>query len=78
MKKVLGIGKRIKVFLDENGIKHGFLVNRLSPYGVTYPILTAMLNGTRKIKSEEYFEICNALRVPLEYFAEQGANSTEE
>ena len=61
-------GRQIKAYLDENGIKQSFLAEETK---IPRSILNAMLNGKRKITVEEYFEICNALRLNANYFAEK-------
>lgn len=60
--------EKIKRYLIENGIKQTFLAEKLSLPDST---ISDMLNGYRKIDAVEYHLICNALRVPLEYFFEE-------
>lgn len=59
------LNKRIKSYMEERGIKQSFLKE---PLGMTASTLNALLNGNRKLSAEEYFKICDALDVPLEYF----------
>lgn len=51
--------------METRGIKQSFLKE---PLNMTSSTLSALLNGSRKLSAEEYFKICDALDVPLEYF----------
>lgn len=62
------INKKIKNYMEERGIKQSFLKE---PLGMTASTLNALLNGNRKLSAEEYFKICDALGVPLEYFRKE-------
>lgn len=55
----------IRKFMDSRGIKQSFLKERL---GMTASTVNALLKGNRGISAEEYFKICDALDVPLDYF----------
>lgn len=69
-KKVIQVlNKKIKKFMEERGIKQSFLKEHL---GMTASTVNALLNGNRGISAEEYFKICDALKVPLDYFREGG------
>lgn len=59
------LNKRIKNYMEIRGIKQSFLKE---PLNMTSSTLSALLNGSRKLSAEEYFKICDALAVPLEYF----------
>lgn len=59
------LGKKIKSYLDENGIKYSYVSEKT---GIPMNILSPMLNGKREIKATEYFSICSALKLPLESF----------
>ncbi len=61
---------KIKQYLEERGIKQSFLRKKL---GMSPSTCNAMLNGNRGISAEEYFKICDALGVPLDYFKEERA-----
>ena len=54
--------------MEERGIKQSFLKE---PLGMTASTLNSLLNGNRKLSAEEYFKICDALDVPLEYFRKE-------
>lgn len=58
-------GSDIKKYLDANGIKQSFLSEKTD---IPSSILSAMLNNVRKIEVNEYMSICDALRLPLDYF----------
>ena len=59
------IGKQIKIYLDENGIKQTFLADKAE---LTNDIVSGICKGTRKVNCYEYYKICKALNVPYEYF----------
>lgn len=61
------IGKRIGAFAEANGVKRVFLA---SAAGIDLAKMTKIANGVRKIGVTEYYQICKALRVPLEFFFE--------
>ena len=63
------LNKKIKKYMEERGIKQSFLKEHL---GMTASTVNALLNGNRGISAEEYFKICDALKVPLDYFREGG------
>lgn len=62
------LNERLKKFLTEHGIKQTFLAEKLN---VPDYAISDMLSGRRKIDAVEYYQICKALRVPLEYFFEE-------
>ena len=59
------VGQRIKAYLKENGIMQSFLSEKI---GLPDDIVSKMLAGTRKIEVTEYYQICQALKVPFETF----------
>lgn len=61
------LGKKIKAYLDENGIKYSYLSEKT---GISMNILSPLLNEKREVKAEEYFSICEALKVPLTEFSD--------
>lgn len=63
------LNEKIKKFMEERGIKQSFLKERL---GMTASAVNALLNGNRGISAEEYFKICDAFKVPLDYFRKGG------
>lgn len=60
------LGKKIKKYLEANGISQSFLSGKT---GIKISTLNQMLNGIRNIKAEEYFTICSALGLSTEFFA---------
>lgn len=60
------LGQEIRKYMDDKGIKQVFLADKT---GIKPQIINAMLQGTRKIETIEYFLICDALEVQPEYFA---------
>lgn len=59
------IGAKIKEYLSENGIKQSFLAERT---GLTPSQVSDICIHDRKIDCIEYYKICKALNVELEYF----------
>ena len=59
------VGQRIKAYLTENGIKQSFLSEKTD---IPDAILSKMLAGQRKITVEEYYSICQALKVQMSIF----------
>lgn len=59
------VGKRIKNYLIENGIKQTFLAEKT---GLSTMVISDICNKDRKIDVVEYEAICSALNVPLEKF----------
>jgi transcriptional regulator with XRE-family HTH domain len=66
------LGKEIKSYLDEKGIKYSRVAETSN---IPTSVFSAMLNGKRNIKAEEYFAICKALDVSAELFCH---TNTEE
>lgn len=62
------LGGRIKQHMDENGLKYSYIAERAH---IPCQTFSAMLNGKRSIKAEEYFDICKALNVEPNEFAQQ-------
>ncbi|MCC8097115.1 MAG: helix-turn-helix domain-containing protein [Eubacterium sp.] len=61
------LGKKIKTFLNQRGIRQNFICEKT---GLSAQTVSAMLNGDRKITAEEYFLICEALNVKADFFIE--------
>lgn len=59
------LGKKIKEYIANSGYKIGVIAERA---GLPANTFSAMINGKRKITAEEYFAICKALGVELDYF----------
>ncbi|MEG2003168.1 MAG: helix-turn-helix transcriptional regulator [Clostridia bacterium] len=69
------LGRLIKLFLDENGIKYSFVANEI---GIPANVFSTILNGKRKIIAEEYFAICAVLNVDTNYFAKQVSQTNQQ
>ncbi|MBQ1572984.1 MAG: helix-turn-helix transcriptional regulator [Clostridiales bacterium] len=61
------IGKRIKEYLAERGIKQSFVAEKA---GLTPATMSDICIKDRKIECVEYYRICKALGVPMETFME--------
>lgn len=61
------IGGKIKMYLQENGIKQSFVAEKS---GLTDSIISDICNEKRKVDVIEYYKICKALQLPLNYFLE--------
>lgn len=61
------IGGKIKIYLKDNGIKQSFVAEKS---GLTESIISDICNEKRKVDVIEYYKICKALQVPLNYFLE--------
>lgn len=59
------VGKRISEYLKEKGIKQAFLVEKT---GLTACQISDICIHDRKIDCVEYYKICTALGVDLDYF----------
>lgn len=59
------LGLKIRDYMDNKGIKQTFLAEKT---GLSLQAINTILNGSRKIEANEYFEICKALDKPLEFF----------
>ncbi len=66
----------IKAYIDSSGLKYKAISEKTQ---ISLQTLSAMLNGKRKITAEEYFAICQALNVSVDYFAKRlSASKTAE
>ena len=61
------VGKKIKQYLVDNGIKQTFLAEKT---GLSQMAISDICNRDRKIDVVEYAKICKALNVPFETFLE--------
>ena len=68
------MNRAIKQYLEERGIKQSFLGERL---GMSPSTVNALINGNRGISAKEYFQICDALNLPLDYFKNATAIAEE-
>ena len=61
------LSEKIKKYIANSGYKINAIAERA---GLPANTFSAMINGKRKITAEEYFAICKALGVALDYFTE--------
>lgn len=61
------IAKRIKDYIDEQGIKQGVMAREIGMSGVA---MSQTLNGKRTLTADELVGICRFLRVPVETFTD--------
>ena len=61
----MGVGQKIKDYLEKNGIKQKYLAEMSH---ISEPKLNLTLNGKRRMKFEEYEVICWVLKVGVEQF----------
>ena len=59
------LGRAIKEYMIENGIKQRKIAE---VSGLTEQQLSDSCAGRRKVEAMEYFAICKALKVSLDYF----------
>ena len=59
------MGEKIKAYLDSHGIKQTFLAEQT---GLTISVISDICLRGRKVEVSEYYRICKALDVPLDYF----------
>lgn len=62
------VGKNIKSYLKENGIKQNFVAQKI---GIPATTLNSMLSEKQKLPADTYFRICNVLGEPPTRFAPQ-------
>lgn len=61
------VGKKIKEYLNKNGIKQSFLAEKT---GLSNSIISDICTKERRIDVLEYYKICKALNVSLDTFLE--------
>lgn len=64
------LGPTIKQYLADNGIKQTFLATKLN---VPDSKISDILAGVQKINAIDYYLICKALRVEMEFFFKKEA-----
>lgn len=62
------IGAKIRDYLKENGIKQKYLAEKT---GIGSNKISDICIHDRKIECVEYYKICKALGLPLEYFLQE-------
>ena len=69
------VGVKIKQYLSDHGITQKFVADKA---GIDEKIFSDICRGVRKVEVTEYFRICNALNLPLDYFNDnEGINEAE-
>ena len=61
------IGKKIKIYLENKGVKQKFVADKS---GLSESAMSDICNEKRKVDAVEYYLICKALQLPLDYFLE--------
>ena len=61
------IGKKIKIYLENKGVKQKFVADKT---GLSESAMSDICNEKRKVDAVEYYLICKALQLPLDYFLE--------
>lgn len=59
------MGEQIKIYIKEHGIKKGYLAKQM---GISKKKLKKVLKGERDVKVVEYYAMCEALGISLDYF----------
>jgi len=70
MDEYVRVGTRIRDYLKEKGIKQKFLSDKT---GISQDMISAICRGVRKVQCLEYYDICNALEVPYDFFIQKGS-----
>lgn len=63
----LEVEKKLKLYLEENGIKQQFVCDKT---GIDKVTLSNILNGKRKLTANELLVIAEAINVPLNFFTQ--------
>lgn len=62
------IGSKIKDYLKENGIKQGFVAEKV---GISDSAMSDICNKDKPIECTIYYNICKVLNVPFGFFIEE-------
>lgn len=66
------LGAAIKAYITEHGLKQKNIAEKS---GFTVQTFNAVMNGQRKLEATEYFKVCDALQIPLDYFVKKKAEA---
>ena len=66
----MSINERLSVYVSENGIKQVYIAQKT---GLTPDTVSKMLNGSRRIRADEFLLICNALNIDPNVFRNKSA-----
>lgn len=69
------LGAAIKNYIIEHGLKQKTIAEKS---GFTVQTFNAVMNGQRKLEATEYFKVCAALGVTLDYFLKKEAATVAE
>lgn len=69
------LGVEIKEYINKHGLKQKNIAERS---GFTVQTFNAIMNGQRKLEATEYFKVCDALGVSLDYFVRKNIAETAE
>ena len=61
----MSINEKLNRYLEENGIKQSFVVQRTDISADTF---SKIINGKRKMSASEFLSICDALNLDPNYF----------
>ena len=64
--------EKIAEYIDKQGIKQSAIASYLNVHPQT---MSDIINGKRKLKADEYIDICDFLNVPYDKFVD-GSQST--
>lgn len=62
------IEKRIGAYIKTNGLKQNAVAEGI---GMSQGMMWRICNGKKAITLQDYYRLCQFLRVPLEYFVEE-------
>lgn len=62
------MGEKIRAYLDSHGIKQSFVAEQT---GLPYQVISDICLKGRKVEVTEYFKICKALGLPLDFFDDE-------
>ena len=65
------LGREIKAYMEERGIKQKKIADDI---GVSAATMNEICKGKRRVEATEYFDICKALGVSLDFFPERMKN----
>jgi DNA-binding Xre family transcriptional regulator len=68
------INNRIRRYIEENGLKFGFIAERSS---IDDSKFSRMMTNQQAIKTDEYEKICKALNLPTAYFFDENFLETK-
>ncbi len=67
MESAYNVRKEIKKYLSANGISQAWVSMKI---GMKPSTLSVTLSGKRGLQAEEFFAICDVLKLPYDFFKE--------